>query len=819
MKLESPRRELGGAPGNEDSHRPLPPLADSLHTALPTANTALRTASISQRRDASAPTSRFTRTQAVCALITIVSPVVATSAEKTCSGGDTLRAAGLLSLAEAQYEIEIKGGASALACKSGLLQIAEARCVQASELLAMGNREEARKQFKSLLDKMPTLGCARKGLQAAAPADPGCVSADSAYNLGHADEAEAEYARTLQVNPDEPCAKIGLQCVAASRLLESGALEDAKKQYDAVLKAYPYSKCALAGLNAIAGAAKPCLTAQRLREEGRIKEARDAYDALLKIKPDLTCASQGLQEIAPWSLWRGIQAWTDKNVVPGFPFLAALVLLFFAFWSLRGHFGITLTIATIDPGATGVDDKVRNEFLAKLRYQLYRTSRPRPLEAGHLIDGPVAQIALPDLTSVPKDVNQLWDFIAKVVPPRTATLSATLCTDAHGVPGVLIRLVYEPTKEVWGDELILQPHAKPDGSNPQGATAQVPDYDYLAAAAAAWACWAFHAAHKHRGKSCWQMHCRRLRDAFGTNDWHSYRLSQDANRARRAGDSQTAELQVRWALERDPENRLALYNYAATKVFDAAKKQTEYLRIRKCLEKVKELAKRDARKFPLFQKVDPSVAWADFQLGALSFYRGFFCKDDAENCLKDARRAFKRAVTASKSRGVLGEWERFDPLIALATCERALGKTKKAAHFIEGILDAPVLNSHLAYNLACYYSNYAGDSTPDPELEKASHWLEAALVEQPAVKSSYEKDPSLSRLRQFLESRREKIQSAAYRQWQERGQNGKAGDPISDWLAAEASIRRPEPLSEPQREIARWNIVQDFIRRRMRRIH
>ncbi len=432
---------------------------------------------------------------------------------------------------------------------------------------------------------------------------------------------------------------------------------------------------------------------------------------------------------------------------------------------------LKLDIDKVSAGGSGFEAGPCEQILALIEHELEQLERRPRFTSPTLIDGPVeTPPTLPDLTALSKGTNVLRNALLALVPTRTVSLSAVLL-DAGSGNGLLLRLVYQPTKELWGSVVLKDAEggtaaASGASSGPGPApgdakAAAAAGYARLAHAAAAWACWTIHeqTAHprQYRGKSCLEAGCTEMRRAFGTASWRSY-WKGAVGASDRKRDPARAKRGLREALVRDPENRLALYNLAALEVADRApeleRDKRLYARLHKYLEKAR--VRPDEQEQQQAQgnaRFDAIRMLSDFHLGGIAFYRQFAFDPSSRRAtllLRVANEHFRRSEeTARASPEQAGEVA-LDARIARATCLRMLHEDDEAL-VVLGSCGSEVLSAGSLLNLACFYSNPEPEPGSGGDLERARQYLHEALEADPSIAKWADKDPALRRLRRYLD--------------------------------------------------------------------
>ncbi|MBN1219462.1 MAG: hypothetical protein JXM69_11075 [Anaerolineae bacterium] len=494
-----------------------------------------------------------------------------------------------------------------------------------------------------------------------------CQQANQYLDDGLLAIAEETYLGILANNPEATCARAGLvevakrRCQLAAQYTELGLTDKSREIYDGILAAYPDVACAAQGLKEVAAQPSPEPTptptatpsgyqkAEALHQTGIDDKAWENFVSAIEANPQ--DADRGRLANQFWVWWQRGSIFLKIYLQPAlltliyiivFGFLLYLFIRLIRFWIHNRK--LRLDVDKFETGAVKLEPDPSGSLVIQVEQALQRLGKTDKLHRAGLIDQPVSieTLQLPEIEALPKDVNQVWNFLVKLFPPNVITLSGVLQHDPGQGAGLSLRITHAQSKQIWGSYTLWQQEVDPKFSG-NGQAPNPTDYLKLAEVAATWAYWTIEQYQEEDGHTQ-----ERLRRVFGTDSWRSYINTCMAARLLNAGEKEAAEKTLRKALTDDHENRHALFNLAMVEV-EGMKKQTRreklaqgqdpYQQASAYFKRVQKLSKEIVN-----QGTDPANIFALYQLGAIELYKytlTYTPKEEPCGGLKDARTNLK----------------------------------------------------------------------------------------------------------------------------------------------------------------------------------
>lgn len=663
-----------------------------------------------------------------------------------------------------------------------------------------------------------------------------CDDAKRYFSEGQLDKAEKAYLGILGRNPEAECLPEGLvkvaerRCKIAGSLAGSGRSDEAAAIYAAILEwgVADAEKCALEGLLALAPPPTPTSVskydqAEKLLAEGAEDEAWTAFIEGIKADPENTVKQDELGNTF-WAKWQRVKV--DWKVYGG-PLIALLVVLL-AYLVLRRILKKrSRLLLDVDKFAIGPVDVAKlpdpsDMLVAKIEEHLVRMSdsnaKPDDLQ---VIEQAVEAPELPELGSVPKEVNAVWDFLTKLIPSNTITLSGVLRHSKRNGAGLSVKLVHSSGNALIGSYTFWQVKFDPDFNPEDSNLNQASGYMLLAEPVAIWTYWN---VQEYRFSDM-DMEEWLPRWFFGTNMWRSYMKTRIGSRWLLSSRYDVAERYLLSALSLDRENRFALFNLAMVEIetadpdkvdFENEPYQAPIKNLTTVIKFSKEQNPKTSERPNSRDRADQAFIFSNYNLGTIETYK--YIRSNGEvGDLAEATRLLELAVTAANEArddpqpAELAQMEHKSYFITPAVfamlriafagalmlrsakeetdkagTDQGAGKSQsspqdstkqppmpesekgmsKSGPDAQTIIDSVEEENHFApnvlYNLACYFSvaSHAGKGT-DADLDKATAYLKGALRAAPEIAEWAKADPSLAELRNRRKKQFDKLTAPA----------------------------------------------------------
>lgn len=501
--------------------------------------------------------------------------------------------------------------------------------------------------------------------------------------------------------------------------------------------------------------------AQKLGQLGLPDKAFENYATAVAKEPDHP-AVESLKNQG-WAIWKRLTS-LFSFYQPLSGILAVLLLFMLARWAIfawANNQKYSLDIASFTREGvkfTPEDIDPSNLLAAEMERGLSRLQATGKHSVLGLIDGPLAALDLNiDIAPLPAQVGKLLTFLLKFVPKKQITASGYLSFEPASGAILAVRLIREEprAKGINATRAFRQADFEPN-YQAAGAVPQIEAYLRLAEVATAWIFFEMYRL-DHQEESGQKVD-QELSEAFGVAQWRSYALNHQAVNFILANQPASARRLLSKARDRDPMYRSALYHLQYLDYMEISSKQQPCDRV-----KFQEFVQQYTTLEPSLETlVGPTTADCDliqanaeYLLGSIALYR-FICENDldqrnklrqsAENHLRLARSGFSK-LASDKSDGSPADSTSNREIayveISLLTAQALEGlNDEKTRQKICDLENCHSQSPAVLYNLACYYSQLAGEVGFSFSQMTSAQALVKALA---LLKTAFELDPSTTK--------------------------------------------------------------------------
>ncbi len=557
-----------------------------------------------------------------------------------------------------------------------------------------------------------------------------CAEADIEFTRHNFVSAEEQYRDLLKKNPTERCASEGLnaiiaaKCQAARQLEQIGYREDSKKIYQDILSrnrgADRDISCVTQGLGRIQHAEIFALI-----NKGDYEKAWEKTNDATVYKGDFL-SIRTPEAGGSWHWWYKLRR-IEAAIAPYLrPLLMAIsaVLIVYVIWKVYPRRRLDIGEFTIGSAKLNQDqaknpDLFRHAITARFEQAMSDLRKTPSLKSPDLIDGPKDTLPqLPNLTSLPKDVGDIWKFITKILPSRVVTLSGSFEYDKEKGAGLCVRLIHNDSNRLMCCYTVWQKGTSPvlprrDKGSP---VCEMEDYLCVIEEAAIRAFWSLYTAtHWKKWRQWWKE--AKLRSAFGTAKEESYCAYKRGMRYEGKDDT-FCKNELKIALSHDPGNTSAMFDLGSVElkearqhIIDGKDPKEEYEPIKRRFNDIKELSegKNWIKSLCGTYQRDVAHIFSTYQLGIID--QDIYCLTESAphkySGLENLQEAIDHAQEARKKNPeVVTEQliEAMEVPLRFAYVLDTLEEPEKMLADLEQVERKHHMDERVLYNLACYYS-------------------------------------------------------------------------------------------------------------------